>query len=187
MNKIITLVIIFVTTVIYSQEKAFTIVNKQVSWQKIYESTKSALEIKKILMTNGKIKFNNNESDNNNLSGDISDFIMDFKGAGYTRMGTPNYLSNSSKFSGNFKMEFKEGKYRVSISNIKFKGDSWSLYSGGIGVSSNGDDNLESFALTKDREYFKGQFQGRSSSIIDHSFSDLFDVSKYDIKNDENW
>ncbi len=167
-----------------AQESAFVISNKQVVWQRIYECSKSPEEVKNILLTTGKIKFTGEDS--KTLSGEISDFIMDFKGAGFTRMGTPMYLNNSSKFYANFKIEFKEGKYRVTSTNIKLKGDSFSLFSGGMGFTSSGDDNLESYALTNDRELFKSSFDGRASRIINYSFAQLFDVSKY-AKPDDNW
>ncbi|BAP30081.1 uncharacterized protein CHSO_1044 [Chryseobacterium sp. StRB126] len=111
---------------------------------------------------------------------------MDFKGAGYTKMGTPTYLANSSKFSGNFKIEFKEGKYRATVTNINSKGNRTTLYYGGISIGDNGENTLEEFALTNDREYFKGIFEGRASRIINYSFAQLFDVSKYS-KTDDNW
>lgn len=184
MKKIILLFTISLSVFITAQESAFVISNKQVVWQRIYESTKTPAEIKSILLATGKIKFTG--EDTNILTGEISDFIMDFKGAGFTRMGTPSYLTNNSKYFANFKIEFKEGRYRVTSTNIKLKGDSMSLFSGGIGFTSSGDDNLESYALNNDRELFKTSFDGRASRIINYSFAQLFDASKY-TKTDDNW
>lgn len=184
MKKILLLFTISLSIFITAQESAFVISNKQVVWQRIYESTKTPAEVKSILLATGKLKFTG--EDTNSLTGEISDFIMDFKGAGYTKMGTPLFLTNNSKYFGNFKIEFKEGRYRVTATNLKFKGESISIYSGGLGFSSSGDDNLETYVLTNDREYFKGSFEGKNSRIINYSFAQLFDVSKY-TKTDDNW
>lgn len=184
MKNILLFIFLNLITFSFAQNAAFVISNKQVVWQRIYESNKTSDEVKNILLQTGKLKFTS--EDNNILTGEISDFIMDFKGAGYTKMGTPIYLANSSKFSGNFKIEFKEGRYRVTATNLKFKGESTSIYYGGIGFNSSGNDNLETYVLTNDREYFKGNFEGRASKIINYSFAQLFDVSKY-TKTDDNW
>ena len=184
MKKILLLILINFITLSFAQESAFIISNKQVVWQRIYESTKTPAEVKSILLATGKIKFTG--EDTNTLTGEISDFIMDFKGSGYTKMGTPMYLANSSKFSGNFKIEFKEGRYKATATNINSKGNSTTLYYGGISIGDNGENTLEEFALTNDREYFKSMFEGRASRIINYSFAQLFDVSKYS-KSDDNW
>ncbi|QIY92255.1 hypothetical protein [Chryseobacterium gallinarum] len=184
MKKILIIVLLNFSIFAIAQESAFIISNKQVVWQRIYESTKSIKEVKNILSSTGKIKFTGEDA--NTLTGEVSDFIMDFKGAGYTKMGTPMYLSNSSKFSGNFKIEFKEGRYRAMVTNINSKDDKTTLYYGGISIGDNGENTLEEFALTNDREYFKGVFEGRASKIINFSFTQLFDVSKY-TKTDDNW
>ena len=184
MKKILLLLVFNISILAIAQESAFIISNKQVVWQRIYQSTKTPAEVKNILLTTGKIKFTG--EDTNTLTGEFSDFMMDFKGAGYTKMGTPIYLANSTKFSGNFKIEFKEGKYRATATNINSKGNSTTLYYGGISIGDNGENTLEEFALTNDREYFKGTFEGRASRIINYSFAQLFDVSKYD-NSDDNW
>lgn len=184
MKKTLLIILLNISILSFAQEAAFIISNKQVVWQRIYESTKTPAEIKSILLATGKIKFTTEDS--NTLTGEISDFIMDYKGAGYTKMGTPMYLANSSKFSGNFKIEFKEGKYRATATNINSKGNRTTLYYGGISIGDNGENTLEEFALTNDREYFKSTFDGRASRIINYSFALLFDASKY-AKNDDNW
>jgi hypothetical protein len=180
--------LLFLSTLVFfsyakSQENTFTINNKQVVWQKIYDSEKTIDEIKSILSNSGKASIKSNE--NGILYGDISDYMMDYKGAGNTRAGTPMYVS-SSKFYGNFKVEFKTGKYRVTVTNIRLKGNSVSLYTSGVAISNDGNENIESYALTNDKESFRGNFEGRASKIINYSFSQLFDVSKYS-KTDDKW
>ncbi|MGE8528463.1 hypothetical protein [Chryseobacterium rhizosphaerae] len=184
MKKILSLLLINISVFMLAQESAFIINNKQVVWQRIYNSDKNIDEVSKILLSSGKIKIN--YQDSNSITGDVSDFVMDYKGAGFSKMGTPMYLSNTSKFYGNFKIDFKEGKYRVLLTNILSKGNSVSLFYGGVGISDNGNDNLETFALTNDRELFKASFEGKQSRIINYSFAQLFDVSKY-TKTDDNW
>jgi len=184
MKRISILLFLIFYTLVYCQENAFIINNKQVVWQRIYETDKNISQIKNTLLTSGKIKFTLEE--NNILMGEISNFIMDYKGAGFTKMGTPMYLNENSKFNGTFKLELKENRYRVSVTNIICEGYSLSIYSGGLGISDNGKDNIETLILTNDREYFKGSFQGKPSRIVNYSFANLFDITKYN-STDDNW
>ncbi|MEJ5105557.1 hypothetical protein [Chryseobacterium sp. MYb328] len=183
MKNIAILFTILISCLYYSQENSFSINNKQVVWQKIYDSTKNIDEVKNILTSSGKVNVTSIES--GILNGDVSDYMMDYKGAGNTRAGTPIFIY-SSKFFTNFKIEFKENKYRVTITNIRLKGNSGSLYSSGVAISNDGNENLESYALTNDKESFRNNFEGRASKIINYSFTQLFDVSKYTETND-NW
>lgn len=189
MNKILLFLCLVVSSLYYCQNgeateapRIFYINNKQVYWEKIFTTEKSLDNIKQILLTGGKIKINS-ESENM-ITGEINDFIMDFKGAGYTSMGTPLYLKPSSMFYANFTLKYKEGKYKVSVTNIRLKGDSMSIYSGGFGISDSGNDAIETYILFSDRLSFRPRFEGREASIINYSFSSLFNVENYKADND---
>lgn len=84
-------------------------------WQKVYETSFSQNEILSIMKNSG--KFTNIFNDNDSLTGSFSDLMADYKDAGSTTMGTTIYVQNSS-INANFKIDFKEGKYRVTITNI---------------------------------------------------------------------
>ncbi|WP_407532955.1 hypothetical protein [Elizabethkingia anophelis] len=189
MKKILLLTFVIISSYVFCQDKMFYTNNKQVVWENIFKTDKSIQEIKSILNSSGKIKFNGETE--NSLNGDINDFVMDYKGAGYTLMGTPNYLNQSNKFYATFKLDTKEGRYRVVITNIRSKGNKLSLYTGGsglgMGLSGSGENNIEDFVLKNDRETFRGGFTGRESKIIDYSFTNLFDVSKYQNISNDNW
>ncbi|MDE5489397.1 hypothetical protein [Elizabethkingia meningoseptica] len=185
MKKYLSVLLLAISIVVFGQGKMFYTNNKQVVWENIFKTDKSIQEIKSILLSSGKVKFNSDTE--SSATGELNDFVMDFKGAGYTLMSTPNYLDTSSKFYATFKIKTKEGRYRVTVTNIRFKGNKMSLYSGGFGISNSGENNIEDFVLKNDRETFKGGFTGRESKIIDYSFTNLFDISKYQTNSNDNW
>lgn len=67
MKKIILLLLFCISFFAIAQESAFVISNKQVVWQRIYESTKTPAEVKSILLATGKLKFTG--EDTNSLTG----------------------------------------------------------------------------------------------------------------------
>lgn len=169
----------------FSQDLSFRINNKQVEWEKIFNTEKKLSNIKSTLLLSGKLKFISETE--NSLIGEFGDFLMDYKGAGFTQMGTPMYLNSNNRYSANFKIDIKEGKYRVTIFNIKFKGMQMSLYSGGVGMSGNNENNIEEYLLKNNKEQFKGSFNDKPYKILDYSFTNLFDVSKYQNTSNDNW
>lgn len=188
MKNILRILLLFTALIVTAQSsnenKIFYINNNQVHWQKIYNSDKNLDQIKNILSSSGKIKFTGQTD--NSLSGEVDNFIMDFKGAGFSKISTPMYLSPSSKYHAVFVIKFKDGKYKVDVSGVTLKGVSLSIYGDGLAIGDDGNDVLETFVLYNDRKSFRGRFEGKEAKIIDHSFSSLFDVSQY-TTNEENW
>lgn len=163
----------------FSQKENFFVENKILNWSCIYESSKSIDEVKNIFNKSGKILIEKESS--NSFSGIIKDFVMDYKGAGSSFMSTPGYLNESNKYNANFLVEFKEGKYKVTVNNIRLKGLELSF---GV-VTDNGIENIEQYALKSNLIDLKPRFIGRESNIINHSFYDLFNIKNYKI--DDNW
>lgn len=181
MRKYLLLTLMIVSGVVFGQVDNFSIDNGNISWQNIYESNTDVIST---LKQNPKLKIA--EESENQIIGYVEDFLMDYKGAGYTRMSAPAYMNENYRFSFDYKIDIKDGRYRVSIINIRSKGLSMNLYFGGLGMGDNGQSTLEAYALKSNKTEFVNTFKKNVSKIMNYSFLNLFDVSKYSVKND-NW
>lgn len=161
-----------------AQKENFTSVNRQIQWQKVYETSFSQNEILSIIKNSG--KFTNIFTDNDSLTGSFSDLMADYKGAGSTTMGTTIYVQNSS-INANFKIDFKEGKYRVTITNILLN----ELMDLGLGIS-NTKSPIENYTLKNGKDEFRKTFEQRDARIYNYTFTNFFDFSKYR-KSEDNW
>ena len=119
MKKIFTLALlsVLVFTTSFGQEiiNIFQVENSEIIWQKefVTELTFEALtEKEKDSGILDKIEIGENK-----ISGELKAIDVDFKGAGFTEMGTPMYLSRSY-FTGFTILEFKDGKYRLKLKKI---------------------------------------------------------------------
>lgn len=177
------LLLILVSGFTFAQIENFVIDGSQVSWQKVYETDNGFEEIIESLKNRNNLIIK--EKNESSIEGEISNLIMDYRKAGFSRMGTPFVLNDDNKYSGYFKIEFKDGKYRASARNITSKGASLTLYSGGLGMGSNLDTSLEQMALNNKGEIRKS-FPKVAGKIIDATFINLFDFTKKkDVKKDE--
>ena len=61
---------------------------------------------------------NNVEIRDNKITGDLKPFDFDYKGAGYTALNAPGGYMALSLPTGFVNVEFKEGRFRVTITKI---------------------------------------------------------------------
>ena len=119
MKKIIILTFILtaVSATTHGQETVnnFQLDNTEIIWQKVFETKLTFEELKEKVKDSGLL--DKIEIGDNKISGDLKPIDADFKGAGFTEMGTPIYISRSH-FTGFTIVEFKDGKYRVTLKKI---------------------------------------------------------------------
>lgn len=107
--------------------------------------------------------------------------MADYKGAGFSGMSTTIDVQNST-ISGKVKMDFKEGRYRVTVSNLILT----ELYNIGSGSGNNKKLPFEYYVLKNNKSDFTSTYLKRDSKIYDYTFSNLFDFSKLK-KTSDNW
>ncbi|MDP9961268.1 hypothetical protein [Chryseobacterium lathyri] len=163
----------------FAQVSNFSLDNSQVQWQKVYETTLTQEEIISLAKDSGKFSVQN--GNNENFSGSISELMADYKGAGYSGMSTTFYVQNST-ISGKIKIDLKEDRYRVTVSNIVLT----ELYNIGFGSGNNKKVPFEYYVLRNNKSDFTSTFLKRDSKIYDYTFSNLFDFSKYK-KTNNDW
>ena len=179
MKKYIGLLLIFNFCLVslFAQDTIYNFRTEQdeLIWQKVYETQSSFDELLSYVQNNGVLE--SISVTNNKITGDLKPFEVDYKGAGYSRGFTPIYLL-SNLFTGYVVIEFKESRYRVTISKIMLE----QLYSNGL--SQMGEkETLNTFAIKKGKNTMKDIFKGSASKIVDYNFNKLFTIKKQD----DNW
>ncbi len=175
------LVFIFVVTVSYAtygQETVnnFEIEQKEVVWRKVVETTLTFDQLVEKIKNSGLL--DKIEIGDNQLAGDFRDIAADFKGAGFSEMGTPMYIARSH-FNGFAIIEYKEGRYRVTLKKIIL------VQKYDDGLSKQGErTNLDVFALKTTKDKMKGAFKKSPSLILDYTFTDKFTFKDAPTKKD---
>lgn len=182
--KTFLLIFIMVSGFALGQTENFKVANQQIEWQKIYESDKSSAEL--ISMIKGTGKFKVSDESEASISGTFENVPADYKGAGFTTMGTNIAIINST-VQGFFSVDFKDGKYRVTLKNLNTKAISTVGQDLIIPImEANALYSFEFLGLKKGTDDFNSTFKNKPVKIYDYTFTNLFDFSRYQNKND-NW
>lgn len=154
--------------------KNFIIDNREIIWQKIFETKLSFDELSNQIKD--KAVFNNLFIENSKLSGELRQVNADFKGAGFSEMVTPIYISRSH-IDAYASIEYKEGRYRVTIKKIVL------TQSYDDALTKRGEkSNLELYAVKNGQ--ITAAFKKSPSTILDFTFNELFYVKQY---KDKDW
>lgn len=157
------------------KDNNFKIENGALIWQKVYESKLSPEGISNQLKSKGVVKHVG--LSNNMLTGDINT-QANYKGAGFREMNIPMFVPRND-ISCSVTINFKEGRYRVTLRNFKLIANTEDPLTE-IGETS----TLETYALKKRNTAFKDNFLGAPSQIYNYTFNNIFLIK--DTEND-NW
>ncbi len=138
----------------------FNTIDGEVYWLKIYETQMSFDELFEAVKNSG--KFQELSKSKNLISGQYNNFLPDYQGAGYKNINTAMYIS-TGKFYAIVTINYKQGKYRVTVKNIRLEANIANMQS---------NDRLETYAI-KNRT-FRKSFIKSDSKIFDYSFSKTF-------------
>jgi hypothetical protein len=143
-----------------------------IKWQHEFSTTNSIDQLCNYMIENRIIT--ENSFINMRLSGVLNQLPANYKLAGFTKAKTPNYLM-AYDFTANVLVQFKPGKYRVTLSRIR-------LVNNGSNYSfTNPNDYLEEFATNK--KGISPAFKKASATILDTTFVNYFTITS--IINDE--
>jgi len=113
------LLIILICFKSYSQDLAFNnfkLENGMLIWQKVYKTKLSNDELIKSFKISGIIK--NFDAFDNFIIGNIKHMSIDYKGFGKSHLSTVTYISDNY-FNSFILIEFKEGRYKVTLKDMK--------------------------------------------------------------------
>lgn len=155
----------------FAQHENFSIVKKQLEWQRIYKSTLAKSEIKNNIKRSEKLTITSETE--NVVYGSFKNITGDYVGAGLTTLDAADYIKDSS-ISANFKINLKNGYYTVTLNKIMTQELIEALPS-----TANNKIPLEKHALNEGEEKFKESFEMVDSKIFNYTFTGLFDITQY--------
>ncbi|MBT8394967.1 MAG: hypothetical protein HKO81_10485 [Flavobacteriaceae bacterium] len=167
MKNLLVLTSLVISMVISGLPHNFKIESNNLIWQKVYDSDNSIYELyeslrqqgnyEKIYIVRDEVIFTINFESKNEL-----------EAHGYKTWSYPSFLKPGGKFTGY--LQKKEGKYRVTITNIDFN---W-----------NGDfvENIDDAALKKG-EMRENTRTKKVIQLFDRYFNDKFDFSNSEVQN----
>lgn len=176
MKKLLLLLVLISQSVFGQETSNFKIENRDLVWQFIFETDLSQEELKQELSTKG--IWESFEKVGEDLIGICSGMDADFKGAGYSEMSVPIYVARKS-INFHSLIQFKDGRYRVTISNIKLiqKYDDGLTKQGVVWA-------LSEIAVNKNGSFRKG-FLKKPSEIYNYTFMNSLEIQQNEDR--EEW
>ena len=169
--------LVFVSLNGFSQENqdttgSFIAKNGSVYWSHKF---KKSLSFQNLLNS---VKLSNNltgiDTFKNTIIGQSLESFMDYRGAGYTTMTTPIFLSTSS-YKSSVVIENNDSFYVVTIKKIIFINQNDTKQISAVFGSAQGETSpLEDYAIKKTGK-FRSNFSKPSGKIIDYTFTKLYD------------
>ena len=154
----------------------FYLKNGKIFWQKVFPTKLNFEQLVAQVKESGILK--NPETVQGKIIGQSKFFDADYKGAGYSSASIPTQLIRFH-FNGLVIIEYKKGKYRVTLKNIRLVDKFTNLYSVIGGYS------FETMAYKSRKNEFRGWFTKSPSEIYDYTLSKLFNFKPVSLNN--NW
>jgi len=156
---------------LYSQDtiRNFQIEDKNIIWLKIIDTDMLFNDILENITESGIISIENINEDK--ITGHFKSLNPDFKSIGYTTMNVPMIISRNT-LEGFLILEYKPGKYRITIKRIYFN----KKYDDGLSKQDE-KTSLETISLTRNNT-FNNVFQKSISDVLNHTFLTTFQFEK---------
>jgi hypothetical protein len=154
MKKLYIILITLFSVFTYCQNKNFSVENNLIIWRLVYQDSTKISELKK----NPRLEFRSDST-------------------GYIKKTNFND-DNLREMVGEFLIESKEGKYRVSVFNIKFFVEPIGLSSGGISMQSISEYTIEKSLLKKNGTIRETSLGYNLTATLNPHLTELFLINK---------
>lgn len=152
----------------------FVVKDGTIIWQRVFQDSRGFTEICDAVKASEafeKVVINNSD-----IAGSMIPVRPDIKGAGYGDMSA-TYLVSNSNLAGKFVLQWKEGRYRVTLMDIEFIGTGLAGMSiGGIfasGIVPGEKTSIDTF-LRKNGKMKETFFSSNTAEILDFTFTSIF-------------
>jgi hypothetical protein len=160
MKKTYTVIILLIANISFAQNKNFIIENGLINWKYIYEDTTNVSELK----LNPRLEF---KTDSTGV------------------IKRTNFNDKKLKeLIGEFKIESKENKYRVSVFNVRFFVEPIGIYGGGISMQTISEYTIEQSLIKKNGTIRESSFGYNLTETLNPHLVDLFTIKK---KENADW
>lgn len=160
MKKMILIAVLLFSLIGFAQNKNFVIEDNLIVWKLIYQDSTSTSKLK----NNPRLEFNTDST-------------------GYIKK--TNFEDKKlNQLTGEFKIESKKGKYRVSVFNIKFFVEPIGLYSGGLSMQTISEFTIEKSLIKKNGTIRESSLGYNLTETLNPHLVELFTIK---IKTNSNW
>lgn len=159
-----------------NQSHNFYLENGKIIWQKIFTTKLNFEQLVVQIKESGILK--NTENIQGKIIGQTKLINPDFKGAGFRSSSVP-ILVLRYNLDGIAIIEFKKGKYRVTLKDLNLTDKYNNLY------SRKGGTPIEKMVLKSGKNEFRKYFTKSPSKIFDYTFSKLFNFQPDSLN--KNW
>lgn len=167
----------FINAAAQKNDSNFTSENDKIIWQKVFDTELDFEQLKEKIIESGILEsFDIKES---SITGQTRLIEPDYRGAGYSTMGTPIYISRS--FINAFcVIDFREGRYRVTIRNIMLSQKSTD------NLSLHGEKStIELYGIIGGKNEMKSAFLKSPAKILNYTFTKEFTF--HISEDDDDW
>lgn len=178
MKKLIYFFALLCSVIIFGQSDNFYNPEKSVKWERITYTQLNFDQLLSEVKNSG--RFYDIEQTDNKIIARFKDLIPKYREAGFTLLGTNAYLT-SGVLAGSVVIDFKEGKYRFTVNNVKIRHKVTTLNYSMVDQTT----GLEDVALNRNGDFRKGFFN-KDSKIFDYTFTQ-FTTFKQAEKPSDNW
>lgn len=154
MKQFLTILILLISNLVISQNKNFTVEDKLIVWKNVYEDSTSIKELR----NNPRLEF-------------ITDSTGTIKKTNFED-------KKLNQLIGEFTIESKKGKYRVSVFNIKFFVEPVGLYSGGISMQTISEFTIEKSLIKNNGTIRESYFGYNLTESLNPHLVELFTIKK---------
>lgn len=166
----------------------FVVKDGAIIWQRVFQDSRGFTEICDAVKASEafeKVVINNSD-----IAGSMIPLRPDIKGAGYSDMSATFLVSNSN-LAGKFVLQWKEGRYRVTLMGIEFIGNGLiGMSIGGIfasGIAPGEKTSIDTF-LRKNGKIKETFYSSDTAEILDYTFTSIFMLqSKMDVVLDSDF
>jgi len=163
-----------------SETNNFKIEGSEFIWQKIYNTELTFDNIISELRAKGELVIDDVNNEDSSVSGNFSEIRPDVKGSGLKDMSTPMYASRTV-MSGNFRVDYKDNRYRVTVSRVKVV----FMNQAQLNRTVNDYSWLAYFAVANNK--IDPKFIKKGSKAFDFTFNRMFDTSIPVLKSNDDW
>ena len=171
MKRTISLISLLLVCLCAHAQDCFSVQDGHVIWQEVYQSDMDSLAVAAALITNGKVS--NFVGIPGGLTCKIDPHYVDYEGAGFLRRQVATLLLGCP-MEARAVIEFREGRYRVTVSEITFLPGAVTY----LGVS-----HIEDFT-TRDGDFNRSFYSTHADAVIDYDINSIFELQPAE---DEEW
>lgn len=170
MKRFITLLCCLVCIQAYAQHSFSITPERKVIWQKVYEAPINISEYHQWMFNSG--QYHDIAMTDNTITCWLNESPIDYQKHGYDMMNDISMLVRDNNIKGFVTIQFKEGRYRVTIEQIQFihRFDSRLYRKGEITY-------IEGPAINR-KGVFGKMVEGNTLVVLDAVFSDIFEYKQ---------